>query len=162
MAHTGPPPPQSLIDGIAVSYTVACAFFTDPEGKVLLVKPNYRDDWAFVGGLVDKGESPHEACARETKEEIGLDVPPGELLVLDWVPMHEFVSAPLTFYLFDGGVIDDPGRIRLQADELDEFGFFQPERAAVLSAEVNPGRVDLALRARRTGRTAYQPSHRSA
>ncbi|WP_051393488.1 NUDIX domain-containing protein [Glycomyces arizonensis] len=158
MAHTGPPPPQELIDGIAVSFTVACAFFTDPAGNVLLVQPNYRDDWAFVGGLVDKGESPHEACARETKEEIGLDMPAGDLLVLDWVPMHEFVAAPLTFYLFDGGVIEDPELIRLQEDELEEFGFFPPERAMALAAEVNPGRVALALEARRSGRTVYQPA----
>jgi 8-oxo-dGTP diphosphatase len=154
------PPPRSLLDGIAVSFTVACAFFTDPDGRVLLVKPNYREGWAFVGGLVDTGESPHEACARETREEIGLDVPPGGLLVLDWVPKHELVRAPLTFYLFDGGVLDEPERIRLQADELDEFGFFPPERAAALSAEINPGRVELALEARRTGATAYQPTHR--
>lgn len=158
MAHTGPPPPQSLIDGIAVSYTVACAFFTDPAGRVLLVKPTYRDDWSFVGGLVDRGEAPHEACVREVKEEIGLKVPVGDLLVLDWVRQHEFVNAPLTFYLFEGGVIDDADLIRLQEDELEGFDFFLPEEAAALSVGINPGRVELALEARRTGRTVYQPT----
>ena len=157
MAHSGPPP-QDLLDGIAVSFTVACAFFTDPAGRVLLVKPNYRDGWAFVGGLVDKGETPHEACAREVKEEIGLTVPVGGLLLLDWMPQADFVNAPLTFYLFDGGVIDDPDRIRLQEDELEEFAFLPTDQAIALSAQINPGRIEMALEARRTGRTAYQPS----
>lgn len=85
-------------------------------------------------------------------------MPLGDLLLLDWVPRHEFVTAPLAFYLFDGGVLDGADRIRLQEDELEEFGFFPPGLAATLTAEVNPGRVELALEARRTGRMAYQPT----
>ncbi|HEU5129439.1 MAG TPA: NUDIX hydrolase [Glycomyces sp.] len=161
MARTGPPPPE-VLDGFATAFAVACAFFTDAAGRVLIVKPNYRDEWQFVGGMVDRGESPHEACARETAEEIGLDVPVGDLLVLDWVSAHGFVGAPMAVYVFDGGVIDDPRRIRLQEEELDEFGFFPPEQAMPLFAEGNRERIALAATARRTGRMAYQPSGRSA
>lgn len=156
------PLPQELLDSFAVSYAVACAFFTDAEGRVLLVKPNHRDDWQFVGGMVDRGESPHEACAREVKEEIGLDLPVGELLVLDYAPRHAFVSAPMTIYVFDGGTVDDPGLIRLQAEELEEFGFFPLEQAASLFVEVHRSRVGMAAEARRTGRTVYQPFHETA
>ncbi|GAB3240607.1 hypothetical protein GCM10027447_39400 [Glycomyces halotolerans] len=70
--------PREVLDSFAVSFAVACAFFTDPLGRALVVKPNDRDDWQFVGGMVDKGESPHEACVREVKEEIGLDMPVGD------------------------------------------------------------------------------------
>ena len=151
------PPPQSLLDGFAVSYAVACALFTDAEGRVLLVKANDRDHWQFVGGMVDRGESPHEACARETGEEIGLSVPTGDLLVLDWVPRHGFVSAPMAVFVFDGGVIEDPDLIRLQAEELEEFGFFPPDQATLSFLEGRQGLVELALEARRTGKTVYQP-----
>lgn len=160
MTSTGPLP-QELIDGFAHSYAVACAFFTDGEGRALLVRANGRGHWQFVGGMVDRGEAPHEACAREIKEEIGFDVPIGDLLVLDYVPDHQFIPAPMSIYVFDGGVIDDPSSIRLQATELEEFGFFAPDRAASLFAEGHRERVGLALDALRTGRTIYQPFSRA-
>lgn len=44
------------------------------DKKLLLVKQKNRDYWTPPGGLVDEGESPEEACIRETKEEIGVEV----------------------------------------------------------------------------------------
>lgn len=149
-------PPQHVLDGFAVSYAVACAFFTDPEGRVLIVKPNYRDSWLFVGGMVDRGESPHEACAREIKEEIGLDVPVGDLLVLQWMQPHPFVPGAMSVYVFDCGVIEDADLIHLQAEELDEFAFLPAEAAMDCFSEVDRERIALAIEARRTGRMAYQ------
>lgn len=152
--------PPDVLDRFAVSYSVSCAFATDLDGRVLIVKPSYRDHWQFIGGMVDTGETPHGACAREVREEIGLDLAVGDLLVLDWVVSHEFVAAPMTVYLFDAGVIDDPDKIRLQADELEQFCFLLPEQAASRFAEVHRARIELALEARRTGRTAYRSSVR--
>lgn len=156
------PPPQELLDSFAVSYAVSCAFFTDPEGHVLLVKANDRDHWQFVGGMVDKGERPHEACSREIQEEIGLSVPVGDLLVFDWMPQHGFVSAAMGIFIFDGGIIVDPDPIRLQEEELAEFDFFPPDLATSLFPEGHQERVALALEARRTGRTVYQPLRQAA
>ncbi len=34
----------------------------------------------------DDGETPRQGARRETLEEIGLDVAPGRLLAVDWVP----------------------------------------------------------------------------
>jgi 8-oxo-dGTP pyrophosphatase MutT (NUDIX family) len=158
MAHTDSSAP-TLIDRIAVSGTVAGAFITDSEGRVLLVKPVSRDEWGFVGGWVDKGESPHDGCAREIKEEIGLDMPVGDLLVLDWLTETGYVDEPLTFYLFDAGVIENPDLIRLRATEIEGFGFYPPEQAVSRSGEFNRARLGLALEARRTGKTVYQPHH---
>src|SRR5208282_4188597 len=64
----------------------AAALFTNPAGRVLLVKPNYRDHWSLPGGILDHGEPPHEGCRREVKEELGLDIVPGALLVIGWRP----------------------------------------------------------------------------
>jgi 8-oxo-dGTP diphosphatase len=144
------------IDRIAVSGTVAVAFITDPEDRVLLVKPASRDEWGFAGGWVDRGESPHEGCAREIKEEIGLDLPVGGLLVLDWLTDTGYVAEPLTFYVFDAGVVE-PRHIRARAGEIAEFGFFAPEQAIDRCGEFNRARLGLAMEARRTGRTVYQP-----
>jgi len=42
--------------------------------KLLLVKQKNHNYWTPPGGLVDKGETPAEACVRETREEIGVEV----------------------------------------------------------------------------------------
>jgi len=65
-------------------FGAAAALFTDPAGRVLLVKPNYRDHWSLAGGILDHGEPPHVGCRREVAEELGLDIEPGPLLVVGW------------------------------------------------------------------------------
>ncbi|MFF2204058.1 NUDIX domain-containing protein [Streptomyces sp. NPDC058145] len=98
----------------------AAALFRDPEGRVLLVEPNYREGWALPGGTVesDDGETPRQGARRETLEEIGLDRELGRLLTVDWV--HGTGRPPLVAYLYDGGVLTaaEFDAIRLQEEEL--------------------------------------------
>jgi 8-oxo-dGTP diphosphatase len=49
----------------------AGALFCDDAGRVLLVKPTYKEGWDLPGGYVEPGETPTEACVREIKEELG-------------------------------------------------------------------------------------------
>lgn len=39
------------------------------EGRVLLIRPTYRPNWEFPGGLVEEGETAEEAARREAFEE---------------------------------------------------------------------------------------------
>ncbi|MBJ6641110.1 NUDIX hydrolase [Streptomyces sp. DHE7-1] len=98
----------------------AAALFRDPEGRVLLVEPNYREGWALPGGTVesDDGETPRQGARRETLEEIGLDRELGRLLAVDWVAGTG--RPPLVAYLYDGGVLTGAefDAIRLQEEEL--------------------------------------------
>ncbi|MFI2372223.1 NUDIX domain-containing protein [Streptomyces sp. NPDC018833] len=98
----------------------AAALFRDAEGRVLLVEPNYRKGWALPGGTVesDLGETPRRAARRETLEEIGLDLEPGALLAVDWVPGEG--RPPIAAYVYDGGVLTEAqfGAIELAEDEL--------------------------------------------
>jgi 8-oxo-dGTP diphosphatase len=52
------------------------------NGKLLLIshKKNGKEYWLVPGGGVDFGESSHQALVREMKEELSIDVEPGDLL----------------------------------------------------------------------------------
>jgi ADP-ribose pyrophosphatase YjhB (NUDIX family) len=55
------------------------------EGRVLLVQRGrepMKGRWTIPGGLIEVGESLHEAVTRETREETGLEVEPVELVEL--------------------------------------------------------------------------------
>ncbi|MFE2327777.1 NUDIX domain-containing protein [Streptomyces sp. NPDC059385] len=106
----------------------AAALYRDAEGRVLLVEPNYRAGWALPGGTIesDRGESPRTAARRESAEEIGIDVPLGRLLAVDW--SLDAGRPPLVAYLYDGGVLtaDQLASIRLQEEELLSWKLVEP------------------------------------
>ena len=102
----------------------AGALFTNTEDKILVVAPTYKSEWEIPGGTVEESESPKNACLREVKEELGVDLPIGGLLALNYREESESVSELLLF-LFDGGVLTDKqiGNVKLPPDELSEFRF---------------------------------------
>ncbi len=59
-------------------YTVGAVCAIEHEGEVLLLWQPHREGWSLPGGLVQRGESPEEAVAREVLEEVGLRIDPGE------------------------------------------------------------------------------------
>jgi 8-oxo-dGTP diphosphatase len=135
----------------------AAALVTDPAGRVLLVKPNYRDHWSLAGGILEHGEPPHVACRREVTEELGLDIEPGPLLAIGWTAPEDLHPKPVVHFVFDGGVLADDAPIRLQTSELDEYRFVDAGDLARYLPPVIAARVAAALRSRHTGTTAYVP-----
>ncbi len=111
----------------------AAALYRDARGRVLLVEPNYREGWALPGGTIesDGGESPRAAARRESAEEIGLDLPLGRLLAVDWTLGAG--RPPLVAYLYDGGVLDEAqlASIRLQEEELLSWKLVEPAELPV-------------------------------
>ena len=142
---------------LATSYMSTGALITDAAGRVLLVKPNYRPYWAFPGGVLEHAEAPHAGCAREVREELGLDVVVGALLVAGWAPPLGGRPRPIMYLLFDGGVVADGTRVRLQREELDDYAFVSAGEGAELLDGLVADRLAAALRARQTGRTEYLP-----
>jgi 8-oxo-dGTP diphosphatase len=154
MTRDGWLPPEEWLERRPKVVASAGALLTDEAGRVLVVKPNYRDYWLFAGGQLEAGETPEQACRREVKEEIGLDVEIGRLLVVDWTQPTRDRSLPMLVFIFDGGTIG-PERIRLDGDELDEFRFAPVAEALDLLAANDQRRLPIALEARQTGTTHY-------
>jgi ADP-ribose pyrophosphatase YjhB (NUDIX family) len=71
-----------------VATVAADVLIRDEAGRVLLVDPTYKDGWDLPGGMVEANESPRAAAARELGEELGLTVPLGRVLAIEWAPPH--------------------------------------------------------------------------
>ena len=75
------------------------------HGQVLLCELVYKREWDLPGGVVDPNESPTVALAREIREELGLDLPVGDLLLVNWLPPWRGWQDACLF-VFDIGVND--------------------------------------------------------
>ncbi|MFP5318023.1 MAG: NUDIX hydrolase [Acidimicrobiia bacterium] len=55
-------------------YVGAICVIERADGALLLIRHSYKPAWGFPGGFLQRGESPHDAARRETREEVGVDV----------------------------------------------------------------------------------------
>jgi 8-oxo-dGTP pyrophosphatase MutT (NUDIX family) len=125
---------------------IAQMLLRDPEGRVLVCRLTYKSDWDLPGGVVEVNESPRAAVSREVKEELGLDVPAGPLLLTDWLPPWSGWDDALCL-VFDGGVratsiIDDAV---LQAREIRSAQFCTVEEVREHCADFTARRIESAL-----------------
>jgi len=58
--------------GLPKKVVSAGVLFLDENGRVLIVKPTYKDHWQLPGGVIEAHESPASGALREVQEEIGL------------------------------------------------------------------------------------------
>jgi 8-oxo-dGTP pyrophosphatase MutT (NUDIX family) len=125
----------------------AGALLFDTVGRLLVLNPTYKSGWTIPGGMVEAdGETPWEACRRETREETGLEVEGGRLAAVDFLRLRKGKPGGMRF-LFDCGTLpeDALGRIRLQEEEISEFRFVDPAGAGDLLSGPVGRRVAAAL-----------------
>jgi 8-oxo-dGTP diphosphatase len=111
----------------------AGALIFDPAGCLLILKPNYKKGWTIPGGQIDPGESPWDACRRETQEECGLVLEHARLVCVDFRPAGAKRPGGVRF-LFDCGKFseDELSRIQLQEEEIDEHRLAEVDEALEL------------------------------
>jgi 8-oxo-dGTP pyrophosphatase MutT (NUDIX family)/predicted kinase len=139
--------------------TVAAAVLLfDDQDRVLLVDPVYKPGWEFPGGVVEDGEPPTLAAAREVAEELGIGLDPERLrlLVTDWEPHRGPRTGGLRL-VFDGGRLTAAqcAAVALQAEELRGWRFTDEPQWRTLLPESKRGRLAAALRARAAAETRY-------
>ncbi|NMO50696.1 NUDIX hydrolase [Actinoplanes sp. TBRC 11911] len=152
-------PPAEYYASLPKSITGAGVILHDEHGRFLLVQPSYRHDtWEIPGGGLEEGEFPWQAACREVKEELGIDINPGRLLVVDWVPPQPDGRPALANFLFDGGSINQhtaEQHVRLQSDELNAWRLAGPDEWDHLFAEHMIRRLHACTEALTSGTTAY-------
>lgn len=89
---------------------------SDEDGNLLCVRTTYLGpEWMLPGGRVERGETPHTAAVRETREETGIEVAIDRLVLVD---AHE---ARDVSFVFAGRAVG--GRLEPQLGEIAEAGW---------------------------------------
>ena len=126
-------------DGLKLRQKVRAVVSCPSTGKVLLIRPHgYPEhEWTLAGGGVEAGESPVEAMRRELAEELG-------------IACEDLEELPVTNrFVYSSGYrakrnLDHDGQqavmfsvrlpsdaaIRIQAEEIAEARWFDPDEAA--------------------------------
>ena len=91
----------------------------DFDGQILLVRHSYGPDfWYFVGGGIDRGETPEDAARRELREEVGCEI--SALKQIGTID-ETLSGAAHTAHIFSGVVNDVP---KADGREIVEARFF--------------------------------------
>ena len=109
----------------------AGALVWDRKGRLLILKPTYKGGWTIPGGIIEaNGETPWEACRRETREECGLEVRRGRLVCVDFLRPRPGRPGGMRF-LFSCGTFRDSvlSGIVLQEEEISAYRLARVDRA---------------------------------
>lgn len=123
------------------------ALIRDGQGRILILEPSYKDNWTIPGGVMEAdGETPWEACRREAREECGLEVVKGRLVVVDFLRPRPDRAGGMRF-LFDCGTLGEEvlGEVVVDRQEILRHRFSPPDTALELLSRPVSRRVAAAL-----------------
>lgn len=89
------------------------------NGKILLLRRGIepaKSAWTFPAGFVELGESVRQAAIRETKEEVGVKIVPGEVLGI-----YSYSDAGVATIVYLAEVVGGSIRNSIEAEEVREF-----------------------------------------
>lgn len=150
------PERANYLAGLPKKRVAAGMIFADNQGRTLLVAPTYKPYWQLPGGVANADESPWAAATRAVRRELGLDVPLGRLLVVDWVaPSANKIEGLL--FVYDGGTLtpEQSAAVILPPEGLKEWAWCADDVLSERLPEFMLSRIQAALRARHRGVTEY-------
>ncbi|POX37860.1 hypothetical protein C3486_26300 [Streptomyces sp. Ru73] len=140
----------------ALVTSAAAAFIQREDGRVLLVHHAGTKHWVMPGGKTDDGpkggETPLQCCEREGREETGVPVQVGRLLVVQWLSSGSpgNYSNPRACHLFVFSATISPqhyDRIRVPEGELLGWDWWEPEAALTVMDRTNAPLLTAAVQA---------------
>ncbi len=131
-------PDPFFFQQLAHMHASSSVILRDEHGRIVVEYPNYRNHWLLPGGCIDAGEDARLAAQREVREELGIPVEIGRMLLVSWVAasVRSGSSAGIHF-LFDAGTTPEAqlrSTIRIQESELDGWGFIDESQLHKLSS----------------------------
>ena len=145
---------EKYSDTLPKKYMASGALITNETGEVMILYTTYKDRWEIPGGIVEANESPRDACRREIKEELGLDLEVGRLLCVDYSINVEDVEN--LQFIFDGGVLSQEqiDQIVLADGEIKSFSFLLDKKEMMQRERLGP-RLIKSLEAKEKGTCYY-------
>lgn len=140
----------------------AGALIFNSKGQLLIERVTYKADCEIPGGVIEENESPREACEREIREGLGIDMKVRKLLCVDYQHATQEKTESIMF-VFDGGILTDEmiAKIKIDKAEISEVVFANPDEAISFlrthGADTHPvsRRVEQALKALKSGVPVY-------
>jgi len=124
---------------------IAHVLMRDEHGRVLLCETRFKTDWELPGGIVEPLEPPRAGAEREVREELGVDLSVGRLLVADWMPPYLGWEDALEL-IFDGGTVtaEQLSSYVLQPSEIVRVRLCTLDEARELVTELSYRRLTVA------------------
>ncbi|EFG64242.1 PE-PGRS family protein [Streptomyces sp. SPB074] len=145
---------RGYLAGHAAPAGCADLLIRDAYGRVLLVEPTYKDGWDLPGGMLED-EEPAHAAVREVREELGIEVFAGRLLVEDTVPRGRWGrSIVARIYAGHPPHTVRAETLRLDPGEIAAAEFVDEEEALLRVPEDLAKRLAAAFAAERDGELA--------
>jgi len=130
----------------------AGALIFDKDGRLLVVKPSYKDFWSIPGGVVEDDESPLAGCRREVLEEVGLKLKKLDFVCLEYT-CDEKRGESLQF-IFTTRLQTLP-KVKIDNKEIIEYKFVLEKEALRLIGGNLRRRLPKCLEAVRKGEVIY-------
>ena len=125
---------------------IAHVLIRDDRDRVLLCETQFKPDWELPGGIVEPGETPRLGAVREVREELGIELAVGRLLVVDWLPPYLGWDDAIEM-IFDGGPVTEAelATWSLQPTEIKRVALVDLDTAARLLTPLAHRRLAIAM-----------------
>jgi 8-oxo-dGTP diphosphatase len=125
---------------------IAHVLIRDDRSRVLLCETQFKRDWELPGGIVEHGETPRLGAVREVREELGIELAVGRLLVVDWLPPYLGWDDAIEM-IFDGGTVAESelDSWSLQPTEIKRVALVDLDAAAGLLTPLAHRRLAIAM-----------------